>query len=187
MKVSTDINLGPAFTDGPEGVDRSLLAHVLSLQPEGWAAEFGVGTGGTLAMIAAVMPAIGFDSERGLPADWRPGFKRGKFRAKMPDLPGTTLVPGWFEDTVPGYDFAGVGLFHIDCDMYASTVTVLDSIGPYLLPGVLVVFDEFHGFEDDESGDVPGEQRAWREFVEAHDVEWDVIGRGREQWAVRIR
>lgn len=180
-------DLGPAFTTGPEGVDRSLLAHVLSLKPSGFAAEFGVGTGGTLALIATVMPAIGFDSEKGLPEDWRPGFTRGKFRAAMPTIPGTTLVPGWFDDTVPDYDFSGVGLFHVDCDLYSSTVTVLESIAPYLLPGVYVVFDEFHGFDDDLSGDVPGEQRAWREFVEAHDIEWDVIGHGREQWAVRIR
>lgn len=179
-----DYSLGPEFTDGPAGVDRSLLAHLLTLEPQGWAVEFGVGTGGTLAMIAATMPVIGFDSFAGLPEPWRPGFPRGMFATKpVLDMPGTTVVPGLFADTVPGYDWPDdLGLVHLDADLYSSTATALDGIGPSLRAGTFVLFDEWYGYDGCEKH----EQRAWREFVSRSGITWDVVGHGREQWAVRI-
>lgn len=136
-------------------------------------------------MIAEQMPVIGFDCFTGLPEDWRPGFRRGMF-ATTPvlDVPGTTVVPGLFEETLPGYDWPDeLSLVHIDCDLYSSTVTVLESIGPALKKGTIVVFDEFFNYPGCEAH----EELAWREFVARTGIKWDVIGHGREQWAVRIR
>lgn len=187
-------DLGPDFSGGPEGPDRSLLAHCLNLLDTLGgdpvvAVEFGVGSGETTRMIAEYMPVIGFDSFAGLPEDWRPGFPAGKFSHFEPptDIVGATIVPGWFEHTVTGYDWSGydIALIHMDADLYSSTKTCLESIGDWIAPGCVVVFDEFHGFDDDLSGEVPGEQRAWREFAEPW-LEWEVIGHGREQWAIRI-
>ncbi|HWB37446.1 MAG TPA: TylF/MycF/NovP-related O-methyltransferase [Rugosimonospora sp.] len=181
--MSADLGLGPAFTDGPEGPDRSLLAHVLSLEPAGWAVEFGVGKGETLRMIAAVMPVIGADSELGLPEDWRPEFRKGAFRHKMPEVPGTTLLPGWFEDTLPDYDWPDqLGLVHLDADLYSSTATALASIGPYIKPGCYVVLDEWFGYEGCEDH----EQRAWHELVERTGITTETIGHGREQLALLV-
>jgi hypothetical protein len=59
-------------------------------------------------------------------------------------------------------------------------------MGHLLVPGVIVVFDEFHGYDDDFKGTMPGEQQAWREFAYETGIEWTVIGRGREQWALLI-
>lgn len=191
----TSIDLGPAYVDGPEGVDRSLLAHVLGLASvspgDGIAVEFGVGSGETLRMIcAAGFRCLGFDAFKGLPEDWRPGFPKGKFRQEQPTTfpAGVTIVEGWFADTVTPYDFPdNVALWHIDCDLYASTVTVLDAIGPHLNVGAYIVMDEFHGFDDDLHGNgVPGEQRAWVEFIDRTGVTYEPIGHGREQYAVRI-
>lgn len=177
------------MSDGPQGVDRSLLAHVLErVDHDGWAVEFGVGNGVTLRMIAETLPVIGFDSFKGLPEDWRPGFAKGALAFDAPTgVPNVTLVPGWFEDTVPNYDWPErLSLVHFDADLYSSTMTCLKAIGPYLKPGCFIVFDEFFGYSDDVSGEIPGEQRAWREYAEQSGIVWDVIGHGREQWALRV-
>jgi hypothetical protein len=180
--------------------DRAVLAHCLSLiedQPNkptnayrGCAVEFGVGGGDSLRMIAAVMPVIGFDSFEGLPEDWRPSHRKGFFGdAKIPtNVTGATIVPGWFEDTVPGYDWPeNLALVHFDADLYSSTLTALDSIGPAIKPGCILVFDEFFGYDDDFKGTMPGEQQAFWEWCETADIMFDVIGHGREQWACVIR
>lgn len=182
-------DLGPDFSTGAEGPDRSLLAYSLTqVDLTGWAVEFGVGSGATLRMIADALPVVGFDSFEGLPEDWRPDFKRGAFRFDpISSMTNATIVPGWFADTVASYDWPEhLALVHFDADLYSSTMTCLDSIGAYIQPGCVVVFDEFFGYEDDVSGNVPGEQRAWQEFAETADLTWDVLGHGREQWAVKI-
>lgn len=176
-----DYDLGPRIA----GDDRRLLAHVLACRPHGAAVEFGVGSGGTLAMIAARMPATGFDSFAGLPERWRDGFDAGMFACIPPAVPGADIVTGLFADTLPAFDFAAlgpIGLWHIDCDLHSSTATVLEYIRPHLLPGSYVVFDEYHGYDGCEQH----EQRAWREFADTANIGWAVIGHGREQWAVRV-
>lgn len=193
--MTTDMNsyaLGEDFSSGPDGPDRSLLAYcltILDIEPGDVAVEFGVGGGDSLRMIAEILPVIGFDSFSGLPEDWRPGFTKGKFSEYEPprDVPGATVVVGWFEDTAVGYDWPEqIKLIHMDADLYSSTMTALDSIGEYIEPGCIIVFDEFHGYDDDLTGDIPGEQRAWREFAAMSNICWEVIGHGREQWAIQI-
>jgi hypothetical protein len=175
-----DYDLGPRIGRGY----RDVLAYALDLEPGGIALEFGVASGGTLQMIAQRMPVYGFDSFEGLPEDWRPGFPAGMFAGPVPDVPGAQLVVGLFEDTLPQWTPPGrIGLVHIDCDLYSSTVTVLDAIGYFLREGTIVVFDEWHGYPGCEDH----EQKAWQEFAEASGIEWDVLGHGPEQWAVKIR
>lgn len=189
----TEFEMGPDLTM-PEYGDRSVLTHCLGLiysggTDRGWAVEFGTGSGESTRMIAAVMPVISFDSFMGLPEDWRPDFLKGHFAGMaVPEIPGATIVPGWFADTVPNYDWPeDLALVHFDADLYSSTITALDSIGAFVRPGTILVFDEFHGYDDDFEGTVPGEQQAWWEFATETGIEWDVIGHGREQWAVRVR
>ncbi|MCD2188463.1 class I SAM-dependent methyltransferase [Actinomycetospora soli] len=151
------------------------LAHALSLAPTGgMALEFGVYSGTTLRQIADRRPGAvyGFDSFEGLPEDWRAGFRAGTFAVDtIPEVEGAELVVGWFSETLPGFLEAHPGpvdLLHLDADLYSSTATVLDLVGPRLRPGSVVVFDEYlnhPGWQD-------GEHRAWREFVAAHDVEF---------------
>ena len=174
--------------------DRDLLRYCLDQmdQPEwpAWALEFGVGAGDSLRLIAECVPVVGFDAFKGLPEDWRPEYRRGMFAevGEPRDIPGATIVIGWFEDTLPGYEWPEeVSLIHFDADLYSSTRTALLAVGHLLQPGVIVVFDEFHGFEDDFKGTMPGEQQAFREFAEdSPGLDWEVIGHGRECWAIRI-
>jgi O-methyltransferase len=83
-----------------------------------------------------------------------------------------TPVAGWFEDTLPALGAAGeprdIALAYVDCNMYSSTVTVLDFLAPRLKHGMVVAFDDYHMWT---STDVSGQRRALHEFAEAHP-EW---------------
>lgn len=167
-----------------------VLEHVLdTYKPTGTAFEFGVGSGQSTGIIAARMPVIGFDSFQGLPEDWRPGFPKGTFKPCVPisriaAIPNVCLVMGLYADTLPLFDFRqyDIGLVHIDCDLYSSTATVLKWAGLWLKPGVIVVFDEYHGYPGAQSH----EQRAWLEWVDQAGVVWTPIAHSIEQLAVRI-
>jgi hypothetical protein len=174
-----DYDLGPSLGGGY----RDALAYALSLEPGGIALEFGVASGTTLRMIAEKMPAYGFDSFEGLPEDWRAGFPAGMFACAVPDVPGATIIPGLFEDTLQEwYPPRRIGLLHIDCDLYSSTTTVLHYVGPFMWHGCIVVFDEWHGYPGCEDH----EQKAWREYTEEFGTSWEVLGHGPEQWVIRI-
>ena len=183
MARQQDYTLG---NQAPEtGSHYELLQHVLTLNPAGIALEFGVGRGESTRLIAAHMPVIGFDSWLGLPEAWRPGFPKGMFAAMPPNgIPNADFVDGWYEDSLPDFDFARVdiGLVHIDCDLYSSTATVLEHIGPHLHPGTYVVFDEWHGYTDCEQH----EQKSWREFAATTNITWTVIGHGEQSWSIQI-
>jgi hypothetical protein len=158
-----------------------------SPEPHGWAAEFGVWSGTSLRIIAGHMPVIGFDSFEGLPEDWRKGFPRGMFDYGSTDLPHppdgrAMIVPGWFEDTTPGFPFPPLGLVHIDCDLYSSTVTALNAVLPHIGPGTIIVFDEFHGYPGWEKH----EAKAWREFCDQHRVVYNTVARGDQERAIVI-
>lgn len=185
-------DLGPDLRTAERPGDSAVLAHVLDLiQSEGaesWALEFGVGSGASLAMIAGVVPVIGFDSFQGLPEDWRPGFSAGMFaQSKIPQIENATVCVGWFEDTLPAFDWPeSVSLIHFDADLYSSTKTILEHAGYLIQPGVYLVFDEYHGYADDVTGEIPGEQRAFQEWALEHSLAYKVIGHGREQFAIQV-
>lgn len=166
--------------------NRELLRHALNCAPPGTAVEFGVGDGLSLAIIAERMPVTGFDAFLGLPEDWRPGYPKGTFATSPPPVgPNSSLVIGWFADTLPKFDFAALApirLVHFDADLYSSTKTALDHIGQHLQVGTVVVFDEFHGYPGAEQH----EERAWREFAESVDIGWVVLGNSQESWAIKI-
>lgn len=168
--------------------DYRVLRDVLNeYKPTGWAAEFGVYSGSSLAIIAEHMPVIGFDSFEGLPEDWREGFPKGSFATDgdealyLPSpLYNQLLVKGWFEDTVPTFPFPDLGLVHIDCDLYSSTVTALEAVLPCIHPGTILVFDEFEGPDFDD------EKRAWVDFSQSNHIAHYEIARGPEERAFLI-
>jgi len=62
-----------------------------------------------------------------------------------------------------------VAFLHLDADLYSSTKTVLDLIGPRLVTGSVVLFDEYFsnpGWQD-------GEHRAWLEYVDTTGLTFD--------------
>jgi hypothetical protein len=130
----------------------------------------------------------GFDSFEGLPEAWRSGFPAGAFDLdQLPDVPGAELVVGWFDDTVPGFlaEHPGpVSFLHLDADLYSSTRTVLDLVGPRLQPGSIVLFDEYFNYLGWEEH----EHRAWREYVARTGTRFEYLGYtiDNEQVIVRV-
>ena len=166
--VQLTMPTAPAFPDL-----MATLRHALSLAPaDGLALEFGVWSGTTLRVIADARhgEVYGFDSFQGLPEDWRTGFPAGIFEVDgLPEVPGAELVVGLFSDSLPGFlaEHSGpVSFLHVDCDLYSSTRTVLEHVGPRLRPGSIVLFDEYlnhPGWQEHEF-------RAWREYVDATGI-----------------
>lgn len=131
--------------------------------------EFGVASGYTLNLLIEALPGrttAGFDVFTGLPEDWRSGFPAGTFvQEAIPEVPGGELVVGLFEDTLPGYlarNQEPIALLHVDADLYSSAKTVLELVGPRLVVGSVVLFDEYFNYP----GWQRGEYLAWQEYVE---------------------
>lgn len=139
------------------GVSAEVLRFALSqAQVPGLVLEFGVRRGTSLRHIAAAagQHAHGFDSFEGLPEGWgnemAGTFSLGEGDAvPLPAMPdNVSLHKGWFDEVLPGFLAAHPGpvrFVNIDCDIYSSTVTVLRALEARLVPGSVLVFDEFIG------------------------------------------
>lgn len=167
-----------------------LLREALREAPtDGMILEFGVATGNTLGVIVDErpgQPTFGFDSFQGLPERWREGFDAGEFTMEPPQVDGADLIIGWFEDTLPKflYEHEGsVGFLHVDCDLYSSTKTVLDLVGERLVPGTVVVFDEYFNYP----GWQQHEYRAWKEYVARTGTEFEYLGLSMDDEQVSLR
>ena len=98
------------------------------------------------------------------------------------------LHSGWFEDTLPEFQqsigLQPLALMHIDCDLYSSTCTILDALAANIVPGTIIIFDEYlnyPGWQQDEF-------RAWQEHVVKYHRRYEYIGRvnAHQQVAVRV-
>jgi len=154
--------------------------------------EFGVYTGGTIRFIASRLKKRvihGFDSFEGLPEAWG-GFNLGRsafdVRGKLPRVPeNVRLYRGWFEVSLPPWlkDNSGpVAFLHIDCDLYSSTETVFNLLSDRIVPGTVILFDEYFNFPNWENH----EFKAFKEFVAKKSVKYTYLGFARQQVAVRI-
>lgn len=54
------------------------------------------------------------------------------------------LVKGLYQETL--HITEGVALAHIDCDWYASVMTCLERIEPHLVPGGVIVIDDYNSW-----------------------------------------
>ena len=163
------------------------------LLSDGWVLEFGVATGRTLNQFAKWLPnkfVFGFDGFEGLPEDWTSRMRRGFFaRDTLPRVRSNCqLVVGWFDQTLPGFKQnkikqGPIALLHVDCDLYSSTVTILNNLKDNIVPGTVIVFDEYINY--------PGWQldefRAWQEHCRMYGVRYEYIGRVSRHQKVAIR
>jgi hypothetical protein len=123
---------------------------------------------------------VGFDSFEGLPEDWR-AYPAGTFRTNGPpqiDDSRVSFQIGWFEETLPRFTVPDHDqlVLNVDCDLYASTSTVLRWAEPYLRPGTLIYFDEFV--------DRDHEMRAFNELCATSVLEFKpvAIANGGSHW-----
>ncbi len=141
--------------------------------------EFGVFSGRTINLLASVEsgPIFGFDSFEGLPEAWRPDFPAGAFRLQtLPAVaPNVELLVGWFEASLPGFLAAHPGpvsFLHVDCDLYSSTKTVLHYLRGRIVPGTIIVFDEYFNYV----GWRNHEFKAFAEFIAETGLAFRFIG-----------
>lgn len=90
--------------------------------------------------------------------------------AKGVDLQRVMMIKGWFNETLSPERAAEhrvkkIAAIWIDCDLYESTVPVLNFITPYLVAGSVLIFDDWRCYRNHPDF---GEQRACREWLKAN-------------------
>lgn len=139
-----------------------------------------------MAPLFAKMRFVALDSFEGLPepqgadaaGNYTSGFYRGEFscseeeflagiKAAGVDTSRVITVRGWFNETLVPGPAARLGLDRIaaawiDCDLYESTIPVLDFLTERLSIGSVVLFDDWRCFRN--LADF-GQQRACREWL----------------------
>jgi hypothetical protein len=170
----------------------SLFASMLEITLPGDFAQFGVWKGQCARYMQHFLTSDRilhlFDSFEGLPEDWLPNVGKGSFnvKGKLPEVDEdkTRIHKGWFKDTVPGFAEslqAPLSFLHIDCDLYSSTMDVLNPLNSGIAPGTLLLFDEYilHQSED--------EHKALIDWANEHDRQFEYLWRNKwVQVAVRI-
>jgi hypothetical protein len=174
--------------------NQGVREHALGqCEVEGLVMEFGVRAGGTLthmASLAADQEVHGFDSFEGLPEDWTYFQKKGRYTlgGEPPriDLPNVTLHKGWFSDSLPPFLATHPGparFVHFVCDLYSSTDTVLRALEDRLVPGTVIVFDEYVNYP----GWQEHEYKAFNEFLTRTGARFRYLGFASGQCAVSVR
>lgn len=130
--------------------------------------ECGSYKGGSGLLMGLLLKELGikkkvhlFDSFEGLPEpdkDHDKGYKRGQFKsnydklqAKVAELELEDFIvfhKGWFNETVPtymeSYGDQPISIFHIDCDLYNSTMQCFPQLYPLVATKGAVVLDDFN-------------------------------------------
>jgi len=149
--------------------------------------EFGVYQGESLRWWLNNLPAecarfIGFDSFEGLPQNWTDEFKKGHFATEIPQFfdDRVHLKVGYFDETLCDFVLPASAkkVINFDADLYSSTQTVLTFLGPQLVDGDLLYFDEFH----------LGEQKALSDFLSNSTVKVTPLASTRNLacWLLRV-
>jgi hypothetical protein len=155
---------------------------------DGLVLEFGVGSGGSFNQLCGLFfprTVFGFDWFYGLPEHWNDYNPKGKFSTcgVVPSVATNgVVVVGLVQDTLG--DFLEVhpgplAFAHLDLDLYSSTKCALDAIAPRCVDGTVLLFDEIFGNSDHE-------ERAFLEFLEATDFDFEFVTR-RNRDAVAFR
>jgi hypothetical protein len=95
------------------------------------------------------------------------------------------LHPGWFERSIPAWLEANQGpvaFIHVDCDLYTSTRTIFMLLAERIVPGTVILFDEYFNYPNWEQHDF----KAFQEFVTDRTVKYRYLGFSRQQVAMRI-
>lgn len=120
----------------------------------------------------------GFDSFEGLPEDWGHFVtirKKGSFDLKgaMPVIGDSRveLVKGLFQDSLEPFlsDYTPTNrlVIHCDADLYSSTLYVLTKLDKFIVPGTIIIFDEFFT--------VNHEFRALSDFILSYNYKYRVL------------
>lgn len=131
---------------------RSLLRFALEqASVDGLSLEFGTRYGVSARWIAEAQPdrtLHGFDSFQGLPEKWHDQPSQlYSTHGELPEVPASVhLHVGLFDATLGPFAQAHPGpirFLHVDCDLYSSTRAIFDALAGRIVPGTIIVFDEY--------------------------------------------
>jgi predicted O-methyltransferase YrrM len=132
--------------------ERTLRFALAQCTLPGVVIELGVRHGVSTRVLAAhgAEKIHGFDSFTGLPEAWQhraPGaFSTAGELPAVP--PAVSLHVGLFADTLPPFARTldgSIRMLHIDSDLYESALTGLVCLAPHIVPGTIIVLDEYLG------------------------------------------
>ena len=130
-------------------------------------------------MVSPDFKFYGFDSFAGLPEsktdihiNWAKGnyaasyeFVLDQLKTNGSDFSKIQLYKGFYSkayfDNLQNENFLPISICVIDSDIYESCVDVLEFIKKYIVPGSILLFDDYNAFD---KSDDHGERRALREF-----------------------
>lgn len=144
------------------------------------------------------MKFYAFDSFQGLPeikgvdAEFKQ-FEKGQCSCSLEEfkenihkmgvnLSEVTIVSGYYNEVLnesikKKLGIRSAAVVYVDCDLYESTVPVLDFIKSYLTDGSILIFDDYFSFRGNPNR---GERRAFRELLERNPeikvTEWLKFG-----------
>jgi hypothetical protein len=157
--------------------------------------EFGVYKGESIKYFADINTDpdsrfIGFDTFTGLPEDWTE-FSR-TVKSKTFDTGGEipqsddmriSFIKGMFQDTLPKfmkeYKTANQLVINSDSDIYSSTMFFLTYANDAIVPGTIILFDEFYS--------VMHEFRALEDYCSSYMRSYEVIAAARNHAQIAIR
>ena len=149
----------------------------------GLVCEFGVGSGRSLRMTQEILPLgvpiHGFDTFTGLPVAWGDepagAYSTG---GVVPNMEGDVYFhKGLFKDTISPFlaesgNDACLAYANIDCDLYTSTLDILEAMHGRIIAGTVLIFDEYichPSWRQDEF-------RAWRECCKRFGWKYEYLG-----------
>lgn len=182
----------PLSVGGLQAIDAA-LEYVTAAGVPGDYFEFGVYRGysfwyaeqSSRVFADSRMRFFGFDSFEGLPVvsgeDRKAGiFVSGDYRCTLEDVQGNLtehgidwershLIKGFFDqsltpETRAEHSMSSAAVVMIDCDLYQSTVPVLEFIAGMIQDNTVFLFDDWRCFPREDQG----EPRAFREFLASH-------------------
>ena len=132
--------------------------------------------------------SAGCDSSADEPEQRRPIFYGGQYSCEEErvrawlsengaDWERLQLVPGFYDRTLVPQTKRDLGLSQVavamlDCDIYSSTKLALSWLDDLLVPGSVVVLDDFDAYGDDERSWEDGQRRALKEY--AATASWEL-------------
>jgi len=127
---------------------------------QGNVVEMGCYKGGSGLLLAdySKQPTFLFDSFQGLPEltkedTWEKKIKtsKEKYKADLQEVKKITqhnanisIIPGWFEDTLPKNIIKDIALLHLDADLYQPTLYCLRQLYDHIKPGGYILVDDYH-------------------------------------------
>jgi len=160
-----------------------LIENQRENRARGLVCEFGVGSGKSMRITQEILPLDiemhGFDTFTGLPQAWG-SEPAGAYSTGgvVPSIAGNVYFhEGLFSDTLSPFlndigDEAYVAYANIDCDLYTSTVDILEALHGRIVAGTILVFDEYichPTWRQDEF-------RAWRESCKRFGWKYEYLG-----------